>query len=310
MNINHSSWLEGFYHSWNTTYVSITNTPSPYQTGTLEDTLIKMVQEYHPLLTTTKCAIGTLINKLSKVTLPYLQKHHSKEKIADAYDYFFLSRYAVWLCLTNNILEIQTTLTKQKTSFAVFIESGLSDFSSSKFTKKLNESKLSAKTKSNLKTTIKIAKKIRDDYKIPYIKENKNSVSFENIHSEENYIISGIDSIPIHGWNKYYMSTLELKKGGRNLFHHLGDEYAYILASLDATGYCHIVARNEFGELTVLHEIRKDNTLKQIYKPGTILRDDEFYQVLSLEYARSFYPSKLCTELKYTNQSYNPKLND
>lgn len=234
-------------NSWGddiTIYSLLTN-DNPYKEGKLEYYLVQYMIEYLSL----ERNDGITSVKI----LDYLTTQKYEVENIDSWNLDKLKDYVISLCKLNGIIRIKNT-TSSNLNFGIYIEDGLvNPINNINFTKALKNLK-DIKKRNELWEVLHINERIREIYGLPEIKSNLSGYQLRLPHHAGAWEVG---SIPISAWSYPGSDEGWLGLNSRGLFHHMGDEMAFVINAL-CYGDCYIVGRDEFNDLIVLGVLNND----------------------------------------------------
>lgn len=168
-----------------------------------------------------------------------------------------LSPKAMWHARVSGVLKPRSLkdrfpLKKEQILFGVYMEAGLTNIAADwDFLEELQYTSPDEARLNHLLSVARLADEKRKEYGIPTITKDYESgnVTVSNL---EEYFFQNVKSIPIQTWNR--VTTVDVMAKTRGVFHHLGDEMAYIMACL-SVGDCCILGQDEVGDLIVLKHL-------------------------------------------------------
>lgn len=226
------------WNSYNTQYTLLTK-DNPYKKGILEYYLVEFIIEYLSLERKDEIT--------SEKILDYLSIHKYEVESIDLWNLEKLKEYAISISKLNGIIRIKNKGT-ESLNFGLYIEDGLiNPLHSSSFTRALKCVK-NIKKRNELWEVLYINEKIRAAFNLPEIKQFSDGYE---LRLPQTLGAWDVGSIPISAWSYPGTSEEWLGLNSRGLFHHMGDEMAFIISAL-CYGNCYILGRDEFNDLIVL----------------------------------------------------------
>ncbi len=237
----------------------LTNKSNIYAPGSLEfylvEGVIAFMQEYRFQIYdnythyTSENLLGNQILKIlakNKFFLPM-----------DSWAKNHLGPKAIWHARVSGALKPRPLLDrfpghKDSALFGVFMEAGLTNIAvENSFLEKLKKTSPDDSRLNHLLSVANIAQAKRQEYGIPSITHGAepDQITISNLSS---YLLNNCKQIPIQTWNQ--VDTADVLATTRGLFHHLGDEMAYIMASL-TLGECCVLGQDDFGDIVVLQHL-------------------------------------------------------
>ena len=269
------------YFNINNKY-QVTGKKNPYKDNTQEAILVN-------------CVINC-INKNKKLSFDYILSQFTEHKINSDINSWNYNNYigrAYFLAQISHCIDLMPhSIQKKKPIFGIYLESGLEDISqNAEYINKLIEDSPTKEGYEHLKNVAKITHFLRKKLNIPTIKQKTNKVEISNL---EQWQLSRIN-LNNHLWANSDITYVQAAT--RGIFHHLGDEFAFILAAIEY-GYCYIVSNDEIGNLIVLQQLFFDNSDNGPLSPNKVYSQKDFDYIYSV-------PKMGCTLLGNNSMYFN-----
>lgn len=172
--------------------------------------------------------------------------------------------------------------------FAVFLETGLVNLLSCEdYTNFLAEMKDEERRNALWEVTY-IARMITEKCHLPQMSVSESKeITIKNL-SPSWFVRTHELAIPINSFSEPEPSEAWVKIHSRGIFHHLGDEMAFIMAA-QHYGECYIVGKDEFGDLVVLGKMPGASSYSNFQRVNV----KDFDYIYSTPKGREMYPSKI-----------------
>jgi hypothetical protein len=267
-----------------------TEKDNPYKKGTMEFELVSYIISLS----------GTVLDaKLSTSLLNYLKK----KKVFLSLDPWSLGQLgdkAVWLALNAGCIKFKHNINIRAKNFAVHMQSGLLDlFHEPAYLNKLTIQSPNSEKLQHLKQVALLSSDLKKKFNLPIMKESSGKIEISNYQAwmlDRSEAIPLVNpSLPIQTWAK--SSPAYVHAQTRGIYHHLGDEMAFICAATQY-GNCYIVGNDEFGDLLILGAVSHKAGALLDFHVGQICDPMDFDYIYSVPVTNAMYPS-------WRNQCFN-----
>lgn len=267
-----------------------TDKENPYKKGTIEFELVAYI---------ISLAGTSLDAKLSINLLTQLKK----KKVFLSLDPWSLGQLgdrAVWLSLNSGCIKFKDKANSKIKNFAVHMQSGLLDlFHEPAYLNKLTLQAPNLEKLQHLKQVAILSSDLKKKFKLPIMKEVAGKIEISNYQpwmmdrTESIPLVNS--SLPIQTWAK--SSPAYVHAQTRGIYHHLGDEMAFICAATQY-GNCYIVGNDEFGDLIILGGVACKGEKFLDLHLGQTCDPMDFDYIYSVPVTNAMYPS-------WRNQCFN-----
>ena len=269
--------------------IVLTGKINPYQKKTLEFELVDFVM---------KQSGKKISSTLSKEVLSHLKNKKLLLSI-DTWSFNDLGNRAIWLALNAGCIKFSNKKTSTNINFAVHLQSGLLDlFHEPSYLNKLILESPNTQHLEHLKQVALLSSQLKKEFNLPVMKETGSKLEITNYKS---WMMERTENLPIQTWAKSNTGYVQAKT--RGIYHHLGDEMAFICAATQY-GSCYIVGNDEFGDLIILGVIKKKNSNYNDYNLGKIYEAMDFDYIYGVPVTNALYPAWRNHCFNYASEDY------
>lgn len=261
--------------------LELLNNRNPYATDTFEYVCVQYVIDNIKTFTKNRDRdIEGILQQLVKAGIA---------QSLDPWTLYDMPYRALWLarfcgCIAMHANESNTARPK----FAVFLETGLVNLLSREdYTNFLAEMKDEERRNALWEVTY-IARMITEKCYLPQMSVSENKeITIKNLNSEWFKRTHEL-AIPVNAFSDPEPNEAWVKIHSRGIFHHLGDEMAFIMAA-QHYGECYIVGKDEFGDLVVLGRMPGSSSYANFQRVNV----KNFDYIYSTPKGSEMYPSKI-----------------
>lgn len=250
-------------------------------------------------------------NKLSNQILEFL----AQENIAVPMDLIsknYLGQRACWYARLSGCLEAKDIRpNKQVPLFGLYLESGVLDLI--KEHNLLNTLIKTSPTRKGLDHLIHVAKissAIRQLFRLPTARMD-NSLKHEERYRNINFTninIKDTQSLNFQTWPD--IENIEVGAKTRGIFHHLGDEMAFMLSAVEYGDFC-ILGSDEFGDLVPMYYYSYNDMDIRTFKSKVVFSWRDFDYIYGVPRINGMYPTPNNVIFQYVSDNKNQsKIND
>lgn len=291
--------------------VKLVNNLNPYRDDTEEYCLVEYVRSLEG-----KLLLHTRVDDHNK---NILKRFAEKNIIVSGDPWYLYDLFArgVWLARAAGCIQIEKVPSRYNSNliFACHFESGMTNYSKdNRFVKELNNMK-NLERREALSNVLKIGNYFFEEANMPYVTTENNKViinyrSALKANRNKEDLLSRKEFIPYQTASKPDPYWTDITT--RGLFHHLGDDVAFMFAASEY-GEVYVIGNDEFGDLIILGGLpySKSDSRSMRFKVGEVISSQDVDFLYGVPRGEARYPSKFNSRFNYsTEKTGNCKLNN